>query len=151
MLPDWSLNYQKASQRAEIGLKEAMRQLGIPPGTKVSMTTNTDGTITVTSNSAKNAELEAIVNNNMDLRNSIVAAQNAAFLGRVGNAVSQVQSALNANPAKADYYNNWLIGTVQSIMGMGFEFDFADGKLNGSFISNGQHIGLTESMEKLVV
>jgi len=115
------------------------------------MTTNRDGTITVTSNSPKNAELEAIVNNNPELRNSIVAAQNAAYLGRIGDAVSQAQSAMNANPAKADYYNNWLIGAVQRISSMGFTFDFTDGKLNGSFLSNGQKIGLMENLEKLVV
>lgn len=106
---------------------------------------------TVTSDSAKNAELEAIVNNNPELRNSIVAAQNAAYLGRVGDAVSQAQSAMNANPAKADYYNSWLKSAVQRITGMGFTFDFSDGKLNGSFISNGQKIGLMENLEKLTV
>jgi hypothetical protein len=148
-LPDWSFNYNKASKRAEIGLKAAMQQLGIPAGTHVGMTTNTDGTITVTSGSAKNAELEAIVNNNPDLRNSIVAAQNSAYMGRIGNAVSQAQAAMNANPAKADYYNNWLVSTAQRISAMGFTFDFTDGKLNGSFISNGQKIGLTENLEKL--
>jgi len=35
-LPDWTFSYEKASQRAEIGLKAAMQQLGIPPGTHVS-------------------------------------------------------------------------------------------------------------------
>lgn len=149
-LPEWSFSYEKASKRAEIGLKAAMQELGIPAGTHVSMTTNRDGTITVTSGSAKNAELEAIVNNNPELRNSIVAAQNAAYMGRIGNAVSQAQAAMNANPSKADYYNNWLVGTAQRINAMGFTFDFADGKLNGSFISNGQKIGLTENLEKLV-
>ena len=80
-LPDWSFSYEKAPQRAETGLKAAMQQLGIPPGTHVSMHTNTDGTITVESNSSKNAELEAIVNNNMELCNSIVAAGNSAIWG----------------------------------------------------------------------
>lgn len=150
-LPDWSFSYEKASQRAEIGLKEAMRQLGIPPGTQVSMTLNNDGTISVASGSTQNAELEAIVNNNMDLRNSIVAAQNAAYFSRIVDAASQAQSAMNANPSKADAYNNWLFGAVQRIMAMGFEFSFTDGKLSGSFLSNGQKIGLTENMEKLVV
>lgn len=150
-LPDWSFSYEKASHRAEVGLKAAMQQLGIPAGTHVSMTTNMDGTITVTSDSTKNAELEAIVNNNPDLRNSIVAAQNSAYMGRVGNAVAQAQSAMNANPSQADYYNNWLTGAVQRIMGMGFVFDFTDGKLNGSFLSGDQKIGLMENLETLSV
>jgi hypothetical protein len=150
-LPEWSFNYAQASQRAEDGLKAAMQQLGIPSGTKVGININQDGTISVDSSSPKNAELEAIVNNNMDLRNSIVAAQNSAYMGRIGDAVSQAQSAMNANPSKADYYNNWLIGTTQSIMGMGFTFDFTDGKLTGSFLSGGQKIGLMENLPKLAV
>ncbi len=148
-LPEWSFNYAQASHRAEVGLKAAMQQLGIPPGTHVSMTTGTDGVINVTSDSPKNAELEAIVNNNPDLRNSIVAAENAAYMGRVGNAVSQFQSAASANPAKVDQYNNWLIGAVQRIMGMGFAFDFADGELSGSFLSGEQKIGLMDQLETL--
>lgn len=148
-LPDWTFNYAKASQRAETGLKAAMQQLGIPAGTKVHMTTNTDGTITVESGSSKNAELEALVNNNPDLRNSIVAAENAAYLNRISNAVSQAQAAMNANPSQADFYNNWLVNVAQQIMGMGFEFDFADGKLSGSFLSGGKKIGLTEKLETL--
>lgn len=148
-LPDWSFNYEQASQRAETGLKAAMQQLGIPSGTPVRMTTNTDGTITVESDSAKNAELEAIVNNNPDLRNSIVAAENSAYMGRIGNAVAQAQTAMNATPSQADYYNDWLISVTQQIMRMGFEFDFADGKLSGSFLSGGEKIGLTENLETL--
>lgn len=150
-LPEWSFNYAQASQRAEDGLKAAMQQFGIPVGTKVSINVNNDGTISVGSGSPKNAELEAIVNNNMDLRNSIVAAQNSAYMGRIGDAVSQAQNAMNANPSKADYYNNWLMGTVHSIMGMGFTFDFTDGKLTGSFLSGDQKVGLTENMPKLAV
>lgn len=148
-LPEWSFNYAQASQRAEDGLKAAMQQLGISPGTKASISVNNDGTISVESGSTKNAELEAIVNNNMELRNSIVAAQNSAYMGRIGDAVTQAQNAMNANPSKADYYNNWLMGTVQSIMGMSFTFDFTDEKLSGSFLSGDQKIGVMENLPKL--
>jgi hypothetical protein len=148
-LPAWSLNYAQASQRAEDGLKAALQQLGIPSDTKVSINVNRDGTISVESDSSKNAELEAIVNNNRDLRNSIVAAQKSAYMSRIADAALQAQNAMNANPSKADYYNNWLMGTVQSIMGMGFTFDFTDGKLSGSFLSGDQKIGLMENMPKL--
>lgn len=150
-LPEWSFNYAQASRRAEDGLKAAMQQLGIPSNSKVSINLNNDGAISVTGGGNKNAELEAIVNNNMDLRNSIVAAQNSAYMGRIGDAVSQAQNAMNANPSKADYYNNWLMGTVKSIMGMGFTFDFTDGKLTGLFLSGDQKIGLMENLPKLAV
>lgn len=150
-IPVWMGSYEETRQRAEDGLKVAMQQLGIPLNTRVSIKTNTDGTISVESNSDKNAELEAIVNNNLALSNVIKASEGNAYLIRIGDAYSQAQSAMNANPGKADYYNNWLIGAVQRIMGMGFEFNFTDGKLSGSFLSNGQQIGLMGHMERLVV
>ncbi|HZX32065.1 MAG TPA: hypothetical protein VFF03_12000, partial [Rhodocyclaceae bacterium] len=41
------LSYAEASRRAEAGLKEAMKQLGMPADAKFSLTFNTDGTISV--------------------------------------------------------------------------------------------------------
>lgn len=148
-IPSWWFNFAEASQHAERGLQAAMQQLGIPANTHVSMKINTDGTITVESGSTKNAKLEAVVNNNMDLRNAVVATQNAAYMNRVGHAVEEAQRAGAANPSKADYYNNWAVNVAQQIMSMGFEFDFTDGKLAGSFLSGGQKIGLNEHLETL--
>lgn len=148
-LPRLILDFKELMRRAETGLREAMHQLGIPPGTRVSIHSNTDGTLTVESDSPQNAELEAVVNNNMDLRNALVGAETGAYLNRIGQAVAQAQAAADANPARADDYYNWLLNVTRQITGMGFEFDFADGKLAGSFLSNGQKIGLNENLEKL--
>lgn len=141
------LTYAEASGLAEAGLKEAMRQLGIPAGARVSMTFNTDGTISVEGGGAKNAALEALVNENGDLRNMLVAASNAAYMDRIGAAHEQVRSAVAADPGQHDRAYAWLIGVSQRISSMGFRFDFADGTLTGSFLVGDRQIGLTEDME----
>lgn len=148
-LPAWFANYGELTHRAELGLKEALRQLAIPPGTKLSIRSEMDGTLTVQGAGSRNAELEALVNNNQDLRNALVGAENAAYLSRIGAATEKAYGAIDANPAKADYYNQWLISVTQRIMHMGFEFSFAEGALTGAFLSDGRKIGLTEQMETL--
>jgi hypothetical protein len=141
------LSYSEARGLAEAGLKEAMRQLGIHATAKVSMTFNTDGTISVDGGGAKNAALEAMVNENGDLRNMLVAASNAAYMQRIGAAHEQVQAAVAADPSQYERAYAWLIGVSQRISSMGFQFDFSDGKLTGGFLLGGEKIGLTERME----
>lgn len=141
------LSYDEARSLAEAGLKEAMRQLGIPAGSKISLSINNDGTISVAGGGEKNAALEALVNENGDLRNVLVAAQSAAYLARIGAAHEQVTAAVTADPGSAERAYAWLIGVSRQISAMGFQFDFADGELTGSFLSGGQKLGLTENME----
>jgi hypothetical protein len=142
-------NYAEAKGMAEAGLKEAMRQLGISINAKISLTYNTDGTISVEGGGAKNVELEAVVNENGDLRNILVAASNAAYMNRIGTAAEQVYAAVDADPRKAGQAYAWLASVSQRINSMGFQFDFSGGMLTGSFLSGEQKIGLTENMEKL--
>jgi hypothetical protein len=142
--------YAEARGMAEAGLKEAMRQLGMPRSADVSLTFIADGTISVAGGGAKNAELEALVNENGDLRNMLVAASNVAYLQRIGAAAEQAAAAAE-DPGKFDRAYAWLASVSQRIMAMGFQFDFSGGSLTGSFISGGQMIGLTEAIEKLVV
>lgn len=141
------LTYAEASGLAEAGLKEAMRQLGIPASARVAMTFNTDGTISVEGGGAKSGALEALVNENGDLRNMLVAASNAAYMERIGAAHEQVRAAVAADPSQFERAYAWLIGVSQRISGMGFRFDFSDGTLTGSFLSGDRKIGLTEDME----
>ncbi len=141
--------YAEAKGMAEAGLKEAMRQLGIPANAKVSLTFNTDGTISVEGGGARNAELEAMVNENGDLRNILVAASNAAYMQRIGAAAEQVCAAVDADPRKFDQAYAWLASVTQRITSMGFQFDFSGGTLTGSFLSGDRKIGLTENMETL--
>jgi hypothetical protein len=141
------LGYAEAKGLAEAGLKEAMRQLGIPATAKISMTYNTDGTISVEGGGTRNAALEAMVNENMDLHNSLAAASSAAYLQRIGAAHEQVLAAVAADPSQFERAYAWLIGVSQRISGMGFQFDFSGGTLTGSFLSGGHKIGLTENME----
>lgn len=142
-------NYADARQRAEDGLKEAMHQLDIPLGTKVSLTFNSDGTISLEGGGNKNAELEAMVNENRDLRNILVAASGTASMERSFAAAEQARIAAESNPGRREQVYAWLIGVTQGINGMGFQFDFSGGSLTGSFLSGEQKIGLAENMEKL--
>lgn len=141
------LSYAEASRRAEAGLKEAMRQLGMPADAQVSLTFNGDGTISVEGGGGKGAELEAMVNENRDLRNMLVMASNAAYMERIQAASQQVYAAVDADPGKYERAYAWLIGATQRINAMGFQFDFSGGALSGSFLSGGQKLGLTENME----
>lgn len=141
------LSYAEASGMAEAGLKEAMRQLGIPTNAKISLTFNIDGTISVDGGGSRNAALEAMVNENMDLRNSLAAASSAAYLQRIGAAHEQVLAAVAADPSQFERAYAWLIGVSQRISNMGFQFNLSDGTLTGSFLSGNQKIGLTENME----
>lgn len=141
-------SYGEASKLAEAGLKEAMRQLGIPPDSKLSISFGNDGTISIEGAGDKSADLEALVNENMDLHNMLNIASNAAYMERIGQAQSQAAAAVSRNPAIAERANAWLAGVARTISSMGFDFSFSDGALTGSFISNGSRIGLTENLER---
>lgn len=150
-IPAWTMNYEESLSRAQDGLQEAMRQLGIPANTPFTIKGgNADGTLTVEGDFPQKAELEALVNENMALRNALVCADNAAHFSRMAAAHEQVLGAVNANPENADRYYSWLIDVSQRISHMGFELNFADGKLDGKLIDGaGQRIGILENLEKL--
>jgi hypothetical protein len=148
-IPAWTLNYDEARSRAEDGLKEAMRQLGIPSDTKLKIKGgNADGTLSIEGDFPQKAELEALINNNGALRNALVAADNAAHMARIIAAGDKVRAAVDADPSRADSLYSWLINVTRQISSMPFEFSFADGHLDGSLIgADGRHLGILENPE----
>lgn len=144
-------NYDTFVSMAENGLKDVMARLGMDAGTHVTVKVNNDGSITVASNSARNAQLQAAVNSNPELRNGFVGADNMAHLNRAVQAATAAQNATEANPARAEEFNIWAINTIQHIMATPVEFDLnlesSSGKLSGAFVANGEKLGLNERLE----
>lgn len=148
-IPSWWMNYDEARSRAEDGVKEAMRQLGIPASTQFKITLgSTDGVLGVEGNFPKKAEFEALINNNPALRNALAAADGAAHFQRIAAAGEKVRAAVDADPSRFEELYTWLISASRQISAMPFEFSYADGKLEGALIDgNGQRIGILEHPE----
>lgn len=123
------LNPEEAQQRAEAGLKEAMRQLGIPDETSMTITTTHTGDIKVEGDFAGRETLENLINNTMDLRNVLGTAQRSIKLARIVAAAEKASAAAEANPAGAVGYYNGLVQRVQQIISMPTPLEMKHGHL----------------------
>jgi hypothetical protein len=146
-LPPDLLNHDIQRAKAADGLRRAMRDLGIPPDTKVEITFTPDGRIHVAADTPQAAELEDAVNTDRELRNALAATNMSAQLQRLAAVSVKAQAAATANPAQADAINAWLVATAQSMAATPSMLTFDGGTVEARFIgSDGRRLGIHDAL-----
>lgn len=136
-------------QNAENRLKELMRELAIPEGSKVEITSRPDGTFSVEGDHPLLSKIEQSLNdgNERELRNSLIGAHTGTMLQRIGSAIEQAMLGVDANPEKIDSYYGWVRAIANEAKAMDFAFSLESGSLEGSLINNqGQRIAANQNL-----
>jgi hypothetical protein len=146
-LPPDAFNYDAQRAKAADGLRRTMRDLGIPPGTKVEITFTPEGRIHVAADTPRAAELEDAVNADRELRNAIAGTNMSAELQRLAAISVKAQAAIAADPAHADAINTWLVATAQSQASMPSVLTFDGGTVEAWFIGgDGRRLGIHDAL-----
>jgi hypothetical protein len=146
-LPPDAFNYDVQRAKAADGLRRTMRDLGIPPNTKVEFTFTNDGRIHVAADTPRAAELEDAVNADKELRNAIGATNMNAQLQRLAGISVKAQAAIAADPAHADAINAWLVATAQSQALLPSVLTFDGGTVDAWFIGgDGRRLGIRDAL-----
>lgn len=147
-IPQWMGSYEETLRRSETALKVAMRQLGIPTDTPMSLDANRpDGRVTVEGDFPGRSELENLINHHPDLRNVLVATVSNAILARICAEMEKATAAAQACPANAGRYNLWLIDVVRQVEHMDFRLQYADGRLDAEIrMPDGRRIGILDAL-----
>jgi hypothetical protein len=146
-LPPDLLNHDIQRAKAADGLRRTMRDLGLPPDTKVEITFTSDGRIHVAADTPRAAELEDAVNADRELRNALAATNMSASLQRLAAISVKAQAAMAADPTHADAINTWLVATAQSQASMPSTLTFNGWTVDAWFIgSDGRRLGISDAL-----
>lgn len=146
-LPDDLLDFDAMMQRAEARLAELMGEIGMAPGSDVTIRSDRAGHFTVESDHPKAAALESAINEDREMRNAMIGAETAAVIGRIAAATERAMQAADANPAMTERYYDWLLGVAKQAKATPFHFEMTGGTLTGGFTgAQGQALGLTDGL-----
>jgi|GEM_PF-4060435 len=115
------LNPEEARRRTEAGLKEAMRQLGIPEDTAMTINTDGGGEIKVEGNFAGRKALESLLNSHEDLRNVVGSLRRGVQLTRIVAAVEKAGATADDDRARE---------ITQQILAMPVPLEMTHGRLS---------------------
>ncbi len=124
--------------QVETELKAVLNKFGISDQEDVTITSNGDGTITVSGDHPLLGEVEKLVNNGdmagRELRNAVIGAHTANVISHIGQASEMFSRGVEENPSKAESYGNWLLGVSSSARNAGLTISMSGGEASAMLV-----------------
>ena len=128
--------------KADAAMKLVMEEMGIPEGTPFDIEVNPYGRVIVEGDHEKTKELEQALNSPQSLDspigqlvNNLKGAANAATIQRIAKASQMASEAAEKNPAREDFYYDWLLSTARDSQNLNYRASFGDGPATGTLMS----------------